>query len=92
MYMQPVMMQSADDFGGVERIVADEVLSQTQCQDLLELASVRIHTMPTLLHANQTYFASIYVHVECEGWVYHLNALVVLRREILIRFWESWYK
>lgn len=38
--VQPVVVQSAADFGGVERMVVDEMLTERHCQALIRLASV----------------------------------------------------
>ena len=35
-----MVVQTPDDFGGVERAVFDQVLTENECQDLIHLASV----------------------------------------------------
>ena len=44
-----MVVQTPDDFGGVERAVFDQVLSENECQDLIHLASVSCHAVASLL-------------------------------------------
>ena len=44
-----MLVQIPDDFGGVEKVVFDQVPSENECQDLIHLASVRCHAVVSLL-------------------------------------------
>jgi len=38
-----VVVKTADDYGGLERTVLDKVLTDGECQELIQLASVSCH-------------------------------------------------
>ena len=44
-----MVVQTPDDFGGVEKAVFDQVLSENKCQDLIHLTSVSCHAVASLL-------------------------------------------
>ena len=44
-----MVVQTPDDFGGVERAVFDQVLTENECQDLIHLASMICHAAASLL-------------------------------------------
>ncbi len=39
--LQPVVVQTAEDHDGLERMLVDNLLTQQQCEGLIELAKVR---------------------------------------------------
>ena len=44
-----MVVQTPDDFVGVEGAVFDQVLAENECQDLIHLASVVCHAVASLL-------------------------------------------
>ena len=40
MHTQPVVVQTAADHNGKERLLVDQLLTETQCQQLITLAAV----------------------------------------------------
>ena len=38
--LQPVVVQTSDDYDGIERMMVDKLLTQEQCDQLIQLASV----------------------------------------------------
>lgn len=69
-FWQPVVVQTSADFGGVERLVVDELLTQQQCSDLIHLASVSMckcvsKNLATLCEWNGSGYISQTVNYYC---------------------------